>query len=44
MLKGVLSKKDVDKAKSIVFDWLKSLKSGIKGNDAKTWKNSVWPE
>ena len=44
VLKGVLPKKDVEQAKKMVFDWLKSLKSGIRGDDAKTWKNAVWPK
>ena len=43
VLKGVLSKQDVAKARDLYFDWLESLESGIERDDVSTWKTAAWP-
>jgi len=37
VLKGVLSKEEIDKSISIVFDWFESLDERIKRDDMSTW-------
>jgi len=43
VLKGLISDQDVAMAKSLYWDWLESLGSGIKRNDPYTWQNEAWP-
>merc|ERR1719146_504881 len=43
VLKGVLPMDDVEKARSLYWDWLESLGSGLHRDDASTWTNEAWP-
>jgi len=43
VLKGVLPQEDVEKARSMMFNWFEGLGSGIKMDDVSTWKTKNWP-
>jgi len=43
VLKGLIPKDDVEKAKSLYWDWLESLGSGIQRENPKTWISKNWP-
>jgi len=43
VVKNVVLPEEVSTAKSLLWDWLESLGSGIKRDDIRTWKDSNWP-
>jgi len=43
VLKGLIPEKDVEMAKSLYWDWLEGLNSGIDRKDPSTWVNKNWP-
>jgi len=43
VVKGVVSSDEVSHAKSLIWDWLENLGSGIKRDDPRTWRDSNWP-
>merc|ERR1712096_171019 len=43
VLKGLLPPEDVQKARSLYWDWLESLGSGLDRKDPSTWTNRNWP-
>jgi len=43
VLKGVLTKSEVDTASDLMWDWLEGLGSGLQRENADTWVDAAWP-
>lgn len=43
VIKAVAGEEEVDQARALVWDWLKSLGTGIKKGKPDTWTHEAWP-
>jgi hypothetical protein len=41
--RGVLTAEQVETARSLYWDWLEGLGSGLQRSDPSTWTNAAWP-
>ena len=43
VIRAVAGEEEVDKARSLVWEWLESLGTGIKREEPDTWTDEAWP-